>query len=541
MIKRSGRTPSEDILRVMWFLRSRITDILIGFEFLLLIILYAIFMVSDKVPLVGLVALGLTWAIRWWMTGAEEVTATPMDVPILGILALLPLSLYASTDWSLSLPKVYGIILGVAIFYASINAINTIRRLGLAVVGLILLSAIVASMGLVGADWLGTKLFALPQIYELLPRLVRDVPRSIAGGIHPNIVGGALTFFIPLQASLLWSNREFNATRFVTNTRLARIFHSGYKPILLLSLALTSFTLLLTQSRGAIAGVSIGLYVLALWHDRRFLGAIPLVVLGLFVMVQVWGVGNLTEFLSRIDISGGITLSGRMEAWQRAIYMIQDFPFTGVGIGTFDPVAHVLYPFFLIGPDVQVPHAHNMLLEVAVDLGIPGLVFYVALLSGFAFSAWRAYQKAAKSLRALIVGLTCGMLAHQIFGIMDAFMLGTKLGVVMWLFFGLVTAMYIYQDRLAMEFNDAEVKKVGKGIVLGSSAFERKSRARQWLRGLGSFFPPFVYWALFSMLAISFVGNQPYISLAIAVAGGVILGFICIKATEPKNLYKRME
>jgi len=232
-----------------------------------------------------------------------------------------------------------------------------------------------------------------------------------------------------------------------------------------------------------------------------------------------------------------------MEIWQRAIYMIQDFPFTGVGIGTFDPVAHVLYPFFLVGPDVQIPHAHNMLLTVAVDLGIPGLVFYVALLSGFAFSAWRAYQKASRLLRALIVGLACGMLAHQIFGIMDAFMLGTKLGAVMWLFFGLVTSLYIHQDQLAMEFteNDKEVEKVGKNNVLGSRAIERKSGARQWLNRLGSFFLPFVYWALFSMLAISFVGDQPYISLAIALVGGVILGFICIKTTESKSLYKQIE
>ncbi len=26
--------------------------------------------------------------------------------------------------------------------------------------------------------------------------------------------------------------------------------------------------------------------------------------------------------------------------------MIQDFPFTGIGMGTFGPVAQTLYPFF---------------------------------------------------------------------------------------------------------------------------------------------------------------------------------------------------
>ena len=515
-------------------------DVFAGVEFLLLIVLYAIFMVSDKVPLAGFAALGLLWMVRWWAT-ARLIVTTPMDVPILGILALLPVSLYASTDLSLSLPKVYGIILGIAIFYAVVNAVDTIRRIGIAVVGLVLLSAIVSLLGLVGADWLSAKLFSMSQIYELLPRLIRDVPRSIAGGIHPNIVGGALTFFIPLLASLFLDRLEFKTLQFVTNARLAGMLRAAFNPILILSLVLTSSTLLLTQSRGSIAGVAVGLFALALWHNRRFLWAIPLAALGIFVMVQVWGVGNLAEFLSRIDTPGGVTLAGRMEAWQRAIYMIQDFPFTGVGIGTFDPVAHILYPFFLVGPDIQIPHAHNMLLEVAVDFGIPGLVLYAALLSGFAFSAWRAYQVVSRPLRALIVGLACGMLAHQIFGIMDAFMLGTKLGAVMWLFFGLVSALFIRRDKLALQFIDGLAVEQNGKLSAPEPAHEHKSGTRYGLSRLGRFFLPFAYWVLFSMLAIALVGDQPYLSLTIALIGGGILGFICTNSLESKSSYAQAQ
>jgi len=35
------------------------------------------------------------------------------------------------------------------------------------------------------------------------------------------------------------------------------------------------------------------------------------------------------------------------------------------------------------------------------------------------------------------------MLAHQIFGLTDAFLLGTKPGVVMWMIMGLVTGLYL--------------------------------------------------------------------------------------------------
>ena len=43
----------------------------------------------------------------------------------------------------------------------------------------------------------------------------------------------------------------------------------------------------------------------------------------------------------------------RLEIWSRAIYMLQDFPFTGIGMGAFRQVANLLYPFFLAGPDAE--------------------------------------------------------------------------------------------------------------------------------------------------------------------------------------------
>src|SRR6266511_1352336 len=98
-----------------------------------------------------------------------------MDLPIFGILALLPISLLASTDWSLSLPKVYGVILGISIFYAVVNAISTISRLELAIMGIILLSISVAFLGLIGTDWTTSKLFSLPWVYGHLPRLIPGV------------------------------------------------------------------------------------------------------------------------------------------------------------------------------------------------------------------------------------------------------------------------------------------------------------------------------------------------------------------------------
>jgi hypothetical protein len=222
-----------------------------------------------------------------------------------------------------------------------------------------------------------------------------------------------------------------------------------------------------------------------------------------------------------------------MEIWQRAINMIQDFPFTGIGIGTFGPLAQTLYPVF--STTTIIPHAHNMLLEVAVDLGIPGLVLYAALLSCFAFAAWKAYQTFDRSLRTLIVGLACGMMAHQVFGLTDAFILGTKLGAVMWVFLGLVAALYVNREKLAKQLKgDVVGEDAGGSNELDSVEHDRKTGTWRIQNRLVNYLLVFICWVLCSLLAIALVGEQPILALSIALAGGGILGFICKKSFESR-------
>lgn len=90
-------------------------------------------------------------------------------------------------------------------------------------------------------------------------------------------------------------------------------------------------------------------------------------------------------------------LEQRVEIWSRAIYMVQDFSFTGVGMGaSFGRVADLLYPFFLAPPG-QIPHAHNLYLQVAVDLGIPGRPAWLAVLFTVMVAAWQVYRFRAAS------------------------------------------------------------------------------------------------------------------------------------------------
>lgn len=418
-------------------------------EIAVLLILYGIYVVLDRVPWPGLVALALLWLARWWVTG-RLIVPTALNLPVLFLLAVLPVTLWVSADKELSLPKVYGLILSAAMFFAVAHRLQTWQQVWRGALVLALAAAGTAMLGLAGTSWIEGKLFSVPWLYGRLPHLVRGIPRLSAGGFHPNGIAGTLAFFTPLLAGLSWSQGAIRGAWQAEGHPWWQKLGRWWPGLGLGALGLTVFTLLLTQSRGGFIGVAAGLTILAGWHKRRILWVI--LTAGLLVGLGVAAgllVGRGTDaglgltLVETMDVGpGGLSLAGRQEAWQRAIYMIQDFPFTGIGIGTFDRVADVLYPFFLIGPDANIPHAHNNLLEVGVDTGIPGLVAYVALLVAFGVAAWRAYLTLTDAApRALIAGLVCGMLAHQVFGITDAFILGTKPGVVMWVFLGFVAGL----------------------------------------------------------------------------------------------------
>ncbi len=695
MCKKAVTTISDNLVRVARILHHRMAGIIIGTVIFLLIAIYVTFTFSDQVPLLGLIAVALLWMARWRATG-KLTAATPMDIPILAILTMVPVSLYVSLDQSLSQPKFYGLILGIAVFYAVVNATRTTRGVQFAGLALVLTSAAVVMMGLVGTDWPPAKVKPFPglQLYDHLPKLMQEIPRSLKGGLSPNGIGGTLVFLMPVLISLLWSGRPSPSIQKASDNRLLQIWWAWYRPILALSLLLATLTLVLTRSRGSFIGISVGLLALAAWYDRRALWAIPIIALALFVLFKSGRGWELAQFVLRVDADSP-TVQHRVEIWQRATYIIRDSPYTGVGMGAFDTAlntysltkgsdgweyaersvtpskpfwavdVYLLYydqagtawfddltfeetsqiafndsfeidsdgngipdhwkdtrltsqdgqdssyvkegcysfriagasgvkkrlsqrirlsgdgserfllsgwsrvespdpdggyhglmtgvhyndgtkdwfrvPFSITRQKTQVTHAHNELLQVAVDLGIPGLVGYVALLTTFAITAWRAYHALNdRWLRALIVGLACGMLAHQVFGLTDAFLLGTKPGVVMWVFMGLVAALYVHRDPIKQQLlgdeagnggEEAEGERDSSLEYLGGSG--KASGGRRSGR-LGNFLWAFGCWGLFSLLAIAFIGDQPYLGLAIALAGGVILGSVCMRRFESK-------
>jgi O-antigen ligase len=175
--------------------------------------------------------------------------------------------------------------------------------------------------------------------------------------------------------------------------------------------------------------------------------------------------------LEAIGSDGSVTsLSGRWEIWTRAGQAIVDFALTGIGFDSFALVIPALYPYVEIRS--LVPHAHNLFLQVGVDLGAPGLLFYCWLWGAALWSfitvlrnggalpiaeeatshhrrgRRRMLHRQAALRQALAAGGLCATVAMFVHGMVDAVTWGTKLAFFSWLLLALAGALYVQEQQI---------------------------------------------------------------------------------------------
>lgn len=371
------------------------------------------------------------------LAGREPLPRTPLNAALLLLSVMVLVSLYATFDIAFSLPKIAGVLLGIAAYFAIARWLGSREKLWLAIQLFALAGGGLSMVALLGTDWF-YKIPILGGVVEHLPPVIRGLPGA-EEGFQPNAVAGALVLFVPPQFTLLLASGGEPSERWPL-----WLNQQWLKVVQFLLLAFTGGVLLLTQSRGAWLGFGLAMIALFAWHSRRTRWLLGLLLVIALAVVIVIGPQNVSGLASRQGVSDlGLKAEGRLELWSRAVYGIRDFPFTGMGMNNFRRVMPVLYPAFLIPPDFDVAHAHNHLLQVALDLGLPGLIAYLALWLGTGHMFISAYRLSRDPwLRSVIEGLGAGLIAHFIFGMGDAIPLGAKVGIVFWIVLGLAVGLF---------------------------------------------------------------------------------------------------
>jgi len=349
---------------------------------------------------------------------------TPADWALALLVLTLPVGLWASADRGVTLARTYAFVANLALFWAmaaqSRSGMLRWSGWGMLVAGLLL-----TGVFLVGTSFSVAKLpFISQDIYSLLPG--GFTPFWNKGGFNSNLAGGVLALFWPTAVMLAIAGES----------RRQRL-------LALLTVTALSTMLLLMQSRGALIAVLVILPIMTTLYDRRWLTPWLIVVVAGAAFLAARGGGISPEAL--LDSSkalGGSSLQERTELWSRAIYLIQDFSLTGVGMGMYDPVVRLLYPPFLLAPDIIFSHAHNIYLQAAAEMGIPGLVGYVALYIVLGFLLLRkGMGRGRERYRIIAIGLLGSLLVYLVHGITDAASYFLRTAAVVWSLFGLMVAV----------------------------------------------------------------------------------------------------
>ena len=287
---------------------------------------------------------------------------------------------------------------GIALFYAVAHWSQhelDLRWLGV-LTGFVTLGLCLFS--LIAVNWTSGKLFFIPlSVYERFAVFVSDA-------IHPNVLAGSLIALMPLLLAMpLFAWKELGW---------------GERILFGVGLIIAMAGLLLTQSRSALLALSAALMIVFILRSSWFwIAPLAVLLVGLGLLVNFGQEEFVLRFTDLISIEG---LGQRADIWTRAVYMIQDFPLTGVGLGHFSEAFRIFYPMSL-DPTSHMPHAHNLFLQVGADLGIPGLVLWLSILLSSLAAAWAVYRRGKKIDRALVRAFGAGLLGCQLAIILHGF------------------------------------------------------------------------------------------------------------------------
>ena len=403
---------------------------------------------------------------------------TPLNGALLLLMLMVLVSLRATFDINFSFPKISGIILGLGIFFVFAREGQSPRGWWLCFLVFMAIGVGITIIGVLGTHWVAKVAFLNPIISRLSPRIT-GLPGA-EEGFNQNSVAGALLWVIPSFCALCWL--------LLTRAKELRGLIGRMKTIAVIVLTIgatlwTMATLVLTQSREGYIGLALTLPVLtliALPAKKRWYGlaitAFLVIIVGVFLVlhwgtVRSWLVGSdlTTNSMFSPDL-----LQGRLEVWSGAIYGIRDFPYIGMGMNTFRKVVLVLYPLPNISADIG--HAHNEFLQAALDLGIPGLIAFIAVYIAAFWMLIRTWQVVhangqpefhkqnpliprtplsgkisvlnispladVRLVKLLVLGLGGGLLAHLLWGLTDAMALGARPAFVFWIILGLISGLH---------------------------------------------------------------------------------------------------
>ncbi len=200
-----------------------------------------------------------------------------------------------------------------------------------------------------------------------------------------------------------------------------------------IAIALNTFILFYTQTRGTVLGLVAGLLAAAVYliivtknsHEKEWkmlrkiaaimLGSIAVILVLFFAVRQIPAVQQSSAFgrLATISLNDKTTAS-RLMIWQMAYDGFKEKPLFGWGQENFSYVFNKYYNPAMYDQEQWFDRAHNAFLDWMTAAGAPGILLFISLFLAAAFAIMRASQLSLAE-RAILLGLLVGYAVHDMF------------------------------------------------------------------------------------------------------------------------------
>ena len=246
-------------------------------------------------------------------------------------------------------------------------------------------------------------------------------PQLSAHALHPNVAGGLLAALLPLQMAAdfgeAFDKLRPRAVSLSNRSRAVRRSRAGWPLI-----ALALIALLLTGSRGAWGALALSLAgwaLLARLNRRRGSG----VWLPLGVGVLFLAAAGAALILTPLGASLAAAAAERLALLHNSLDLALDTPFTGSGLASFQ-MAFSSYVLLLhVGHTI---HSHNLLLNMWIEQGLPGLLIFVWLLALAVKQALAIWHVESAQARVILLAPLVSLAVIVVHGLVDDAFYGSR-------------------------------------------------------------------------------------------------------------------
>lgn len=260
---------------------------------------------------------------------------------------------------------------------------------------------------------------------------------------HPNYLAVPMAVLIPVMAAA-----------FLAFQGKMRIFFG-------LGLLAQIVTLTLTLSRAGMVSAIVAtlIFVLLILRNRvgqqllkRNLAVLMVFTLALAVVLSFYS----GPIVRKVFQSDPMNLKSRIELNEMAMEMIVAHPFIGVGINNHTSAGQEFSFFNYYQAAFNLPPVvHNIYLLIASEIGIPGLIAFLAFIFLVLHQSWRALRTNADAIQdLLLVGFAAGILGYLVAEMWGATLRKLEIAYLFWWQAGVV--IFLSRASLAKEIPPTE-------------------------------------------------------------------------------------